>query len=270
MAGTRLCLRNKIGYCKFNQACHLRHNNKICENTSCDNSCEERHPKDCWWFREFKRCKFMYCAYRHVEQSHSTDNIKSKILTLEEKIKEKEIEMKLQEQKIEKIEAKLKENNLEEKVKNLERFVLHLQEKLEKIDSKEFFPTEYDPKESGWAIFDPLVKRKSFEYKCEECDYIGRNSVRLQTHIEVKHRYYCKSCPRYYDSEPVILQTKEEFEEHNRMVHENVDEELTQEQFENLSSLDLACLRRYGRDTPRSKDVKKKTSLRLKQKKLEL
>ena len=44
------------------------------------------------------------------------------------------------------------------------------------------------------------------------------------------------------------------------MVHENLDQVLTQEQFESLSESDLNTLRKN--DTPRSRDVIKKYNLR--------
>ena len=36
MAAQKLCVRNKFGYCKFNQACIFKHNDKLCEKSKCD------------------------------------------------------------------------------------------------------------------------------------------------------------------------------------------------------------------------------------------
>ena len=54
--------------------------------------------------------------------------------------------------------------------------------------------------------------------------------------------------------------TRDELIAHTLMVHENLDQVLTQEQFESLSESDLNTLRKN--DTPRSRDVIKKYNLR--------
>ena len=59
------------------------------------------------------------------------------------------------------------------------------------------------------------------EHKCKECDYVGRNAARLKTHIEVKHMHMCTYCTERF----TIFKTKEELLEHNRLVHENTDQE---------------------------------------------
>ena len=301
MADVSLCIRNQLGYCKYKSVCQYRHENKVCENVVCENQkCDKRHPTECWWFKSYNRCKFRFCAYKHVKKSDPLDVLKQKIDDLEEKIKEKEDEIKLQEKKIKEIETKQnetlleskvndlakklhdkesemnkKEKDLETKVINLERFVLKLQEKLEQTANWDCHAGKYDPKEAGWAIFDPLVRRPSLENKCEESDYVGRNSARLKTHIELKHLHICTECTENYRVGETIFKTKEEFLEHNKIVHENLDHILTEEEFDNLSSVNSYCLRNGQSDTPKSKDAEKKKdlrerSLRLKQKKLNI
>ena len=130
-------------------------------------------------------------------------------------------------------------------------------------------PTKYDHIESGWAVFDPLVRRPSMEHKCKECDYVGQNAARLKTHIEVKHMHMCTYCTERFTCPDTIFKTKEELLEHKRLVHENTDQELTTEEFENLSSHNLKCIQN-GKDTPRRKYVSEKYNLRLKRTKLNL
>ena len=86
-------------------------------------------------------------------------------------------------------------------------------------------------------------------------------------HLDFHHGILYKSV--------LIFKTKEEFLEHNKIVHENLDHILTEEEFDNLSSVNSYCLRNGQRDTPKSKDAEKKKdlrerSLRLKQKKLNI
>ena len=70
MAMDKICNRNKFGYCKYKRQCQLTRYNTICENQQCTVSkCEEKkHPKECLWYRDFKRCKFSDCAYNHVKK----------------------------------------------------------------------------------------------------------------------------------------------------------------------------------------------------------
>ena len=258
-----LCLRNKFGYCKFGQKCQFKHNNEVCENNNCYvKCCDKRHPKDCWWFRQFKRCKFTFCAYKHVENDSQT-GLKTKIEALEAKIKEKDDEMKVQLNKIKEIEMKLLHNELENRVKNLETFVLTLQEKLESEEKEQFCLTKWSPgpEGGGWTVLDPLVRRKSFEHQCDECDYIGRNAVRLKLHKEVKHMFYCSECKPY---ENQLFKTENELKTHTLMVHVDLEKELTEEEFQNISENDLELLRTGRDDTPRKKDAIKKYNLRKK------
>ena len=61
----KVCFRNKFGYCKWGEICRYKNIHKICENRRCETfHCDRRHLKECYWFREFKRCKFSPCSYR--------------------------------------------------------------------------------------------------------------------------------------------------------------------------------------------------------------
>lgn len=277
MADPKLCKRYKFGYCKFNMQCRFKHNSEICENVSCTvTNCDKRHPVECWWYNRFGRCKFTYCAYSHP----SKVDFKTKIAELEKMIKEKETEMKIQIakineikevlkekenkmniqiEKINKIKEGSKEKELEERIKHLEKFVLILQDKVESKEFDEYMKGTWEKDISGWGILDPLVRRPSLEIKCDQCDYVGRNSARLKKHIEVKHRHICTICN--YSEE---FETRDQLVEHTAMVHENLEKELTQEQFDNLSEKDLQKLQYTGGDTPRKRDVKEKYRLRQK------
>ena len=257
MAGQELCLRNKFGFCKFNQLCKFRHNNEKCDTRNCDEKkCEKRHPRECWWYNKYNRCKFAYCAYSHKEKN----DFKSKIEELERKIDQKNNEINAQIKKISEIESRLKESDLEERVKQLEKFVLVLQEEIEMKEKNDHELGSWNPEKSGWAILDPLVRRPSLEIKCDQCDYVGRNSARLKAHMEVKHKHICRDC--FWGKE---FETKERLKEHQTMVHENQEQVLTNEEFENLNENDLKQIKDYGGDTPRSRDIRKKYNLRQKQ-----
>ena len=43
---------------------------------------------------------------------------------------------------------------------------------------------------SSFDKFHHLMRGKSLEIKCDQCDYTARNKSRLAKHIEVKHVFY--------------------------------------------------------------------------------
>ena len=66
MAAQTLRLCNKFGFCKYRERCRKRHENYLCEETSCDiRECRQRHPKLCKYFESHERCKFNHCKYKH-------------------------------------------------------------------------------------------------------------------------------------------------------------------------------------------------------------
>ena len=86
----------------------------------------------------------------------------------------------------------------------------------------------------------------------------------MKTHIEVKHTLLCTDCQE--DSEfDNIFETKEEFLEHKRLVHENPDQVLTQEEFDKLTDFEVDYVK-SGPETPKREDARKKYDLRFKQK----
>ena len=81
--------------------CRNRHENKICENSSCEIfSCSERHPRECRYFKEYNRCKFNPCNFKHVAHlSQETEFGKLKDEHLKTVVKVAEFEKLLSEKK---------------------------------------------------------------------------------------------------------------------------------------------------------------------------
>ena len=65
-----VCQHNKYGFCKFREWCNFRHINEICQKSSCEVArCLLRHPKECRFHRDYRRCKFgKLCCYQHVQR----------------------------------------------------------------------------------------------------------------------------------------------------------------------------------------------------------
>ena len=93
MAAVSICLHNKFGFCKHGEKCRKQHINEICKNKECNlNECERRHPKECKFFRLYKRCKFGdYCAYDHTDTKdpvlEEIKLMKNSIIALEKEMK---------------------------------------------------------------------------------------------------------------------------------------------------------------------------------------
>ena len=69
-----VCSYFKFGYCKHKELCRKNHVKELCEKVDCDiSSCFLRHPKICKFYREYQKCKFDPCMFRHVDQLSDTD-----------------------------------------------------------------------------------------------------------------------------------------------------------------------------------------------------
>ena len=68
MATHNVCSFFKFGFCKHGDFCKNYHEKRICENEACNiPMCSLRHPRICRFFKEYKRCKFDPCAYKHED-----------------------------------------------------------------------------------------------------------------------------------------------------------------------------------------------------------
>ena len=111
MVSNCLCMRNKYGHCKFAGTCRYRHNNTTCEATNCElRLCENRHPKECFWFRDFGWCKFTPCHYKHSSDIYNNTpqtNFNEKLKNLGNLLSEKDTVIENQRRKLKIIEEKV-------------------------------------------------------------------------------------------------------------------------------------------------------------------
>ena len=149
MATQPVCGFNKFGYCKFRNNCRKLHVNECCESETCEiKECELRHPKPCRYYRDFRRCKFSNCKFKHVDYENDvikkieSDNkdILAKIAAIDETIKlldhqEKMLEMetRLNDEVTEK-DYIIKE--LENRVGNMELKINNLFEKISVLEKE--------------------------------------------------------------------------------------------------------------------------------------
>ena len=95
------CLSSKYGYCKFRNNCSKAHFTDICEVSECSGyKCDKRHPKDCFFFKNYGRCKFgSYCSYKHAL---------SREMKLEEDVNALKLEMKTLKTELETVKEEVK------------------------------------------------------------------------------------------------------------------------------------------------------------------
>ena len=99
MAAVSICLHNKFGFCKHGEKCWKEHTNEICNNNKCNiNECNRRHPKECRYFRLYKRCKFgEYCAFDHTDPKdpvlEEIKHVRNNVKALEEEMKNRNNEL---------------------------------------------------------------------------------------------------------------------------------------------------------------------------------
>ena len=224
MPNQTVCHYNKFGFCKFGKDCFRYHENKVCENDSCQVlECNLRHPRKCHWYSDFKYCKFgSYCKFSHKPnvEGKAIENIEKELKNIENQINEKEKEIiKINEiiKKMEKSRSDIdilshKDEAIREEVKFLKeenksiksRFIVMeneieaLKSKLDYRDHVQDDVTEKDEvteKEAVTKKDEVTEKDKETDcsenkspIKCEKCEFVAKSEAGLKTHITVKHK----------------------------------------------------------------------------------
>ena len=93
MATSTICSFDKFGFCKYGVRCRKKHADLRCEDKSCEIfNCNKRHPKQCRYYKEFKRCKYNeYCRFDHKENAEgqrSDKMLETRLLNIETLLQE--------------------------------------------------------------------------------------------------------------------------------------------------------------------------------------
>jgi len=130
-----VCLSYKYGYCKFRNNCEKIHLKDKCENPQCNGyKCDNRHPRECFFFKNFGRCKFgTYCYYTHSE---------TKEIKLEEEVNMLKAEIVSLTNNVNKLQAKMETLISEIKDKISDRIQVESEEKDENME-------QFEPEEDG-------------------------------------------------------------------------------------------------------------------------
>ena len=238
MATQNVCKFNKFGYCRYKDACRNLHRNEICQNSSCEiKGCNLRHPRECRYYREYRRCKFDPCKFTHIDNVSENfdqirkikDNIDVKIAEIDDKINKLNDQMKAMENQpkeniqtdnefIKRIENKLAvfENNLEILKKTVcekESFIITLEDKLSKVVEANI---EQEKKieqlgQQVTVISESSLNAKNI-FKCRNCDFETNSEKGLKQHTSKKHTksedkgktLFCEHCKHAFKNSETL------------------------------------------------------------------
>ena len=229
MATHNVCSYNKYGFCKHGDLCRKHHEKRVCENQLYEVVlCSLRHPKICKFYREYKRCKFNPCAYKHEDDEKTIDILMKENKTMSEKIEQIVLDIKIltekekksediiqklnnfenivreKNEKIEKLDDKIKDTNL--KIFEQGKEIDMLKKKLHVLKEKEKRLTDLEVKfeELGKEVenmrVSQIVEKDSEiqENKCEKCGFLAKNEQVLKVHFKAKHtepeKFKCFKC----------------------------------------------------------------------------
>ena len=198
-----VCQHNQTGFCKYRQQCKKEHVNEICPNIEIcnDATCILRHPKTCKAFEDLCKCKFVNCAYRHINNRTNT-----KIEGLENAVLELRLEIvKLGNniiedcsQKIGFLDRDIKAlrydiNQLSKNIKSTELLLNKLNEK-ETWESPDInkkpvtMKITTARKETMKNIIDANSgESQKHDFQCHQCDFVCLKNETLMKHINTKH-----------------------------------------------------------------------------------
>ena len=135
----------EYGVCKYRKTCRKRHYIEICQEESCETSnCPKQHPRNCKFYNIYKRCKFgSFClfAHRNTDGPNKTEEMKTELDHLKEKMTKLEEKNECLEAKIESAMEAMKavcENIMKEATDAVVKVVSKQQDELETKQTMNF------------------------------------------------------------------------------------------------------------------------------------
>ena len=198
MAANTLCLYNMFGFRKHGDKCRKEHVQEICENNECNQSeCRRRHPKECKYFKLYKRCKFNeFCAFSHVTPFdpvlEEVKLVKENVKALEKAVKEKNHEIEAVLRNLERVLKSLDLSNsvsstlsLPNTVSTSHSTVTVLSSHSSKASSNIHSSKTNIPQIDGQVDHD--------KFQCENCNKTFESEKQLEMHLD-QHGWGCDEC----------------------------------------------------------------------------
>ena len=145
-----LCQHNKFGYCKFGSKCRNIHIDTVCDRNDCDmEKCTSRHPRPCFYFMQYGRCKFFPCSYSH-EMKQKKENFR----------------------------------NIRNRDYEIQTTIGHFKELIAKF---EILIEQFSVKAKQDVEIDEVKIKEINAFKCDKCNFSSNRENGLQIHSLRKH-----------------------------------------------------------------------------------
>ena len=255
-----VCLKSKYGFCKHGRTCDKIHFTDICENVrGCSGyQCDKRHPMACYYFENYKRCKFnSFCSYRHdiniidVEE----DNLKKEVENLKKEVTHLKIKVTCMAKKLDAFEKHtVNENSIRSESFEMPNIVINpVNEIAQNIEAETLDNSDLEivdkVDESVLVSSDKIdmslgdLIRNLSGIHCDKCEFIGKSKRGLKIHIAKAHsevKTYCRGTDQEKDKWKCKLcennkkllnfvagcyKTKSDFDKHIKEVHESEESE---------------------------------------------
>ena len=217
MSASVICKLNKFGHCKFGRYCHFKHENRKCQDSSCNaKACELRHPRKCFYILQNKPCKFGdVCSFEHdihsdgVRDSETT--LRARIFELEQIIIEKEEMVTEMKEEINVLQNSVLKNGCD---------IFEDEVDKDEID----YSIDSDSVESEMEASTSKAHSQSLFYQCDCCAFQTIHEIGLKIHKSKTHKDKCDDCE-------VSFLNKEQLERH-KLAHVtlvNIEENSSEE-----------------------------------------
>ena len=189
-----ICKYNKFGFCKFGDKCQFRHINDLCLIKNCNvGACENRHPKLCYYQKNYGRCKFTtFCKYSHEKEKHECEN-KENSIDFMQKLEEKDLHIANLENRL-----LLLENEQNEKIENLTTKIMRLEEiqSMKRNCDQCNHTSKLQDSLNQPSVICQNKAKEIRPYSCEYCDFTSIHGEDMVAHIETHtaSQYTCNQC----------------------------------------------------------------------------
>ena len=226
----KVCSYNKFGYCKHKEHCRKQHVKELCEKKSCDiSNCSLRHPKTCKFYRDYGRCKFNPCMFRHIDNTidlvelrKENEKIVKIIQSIDDRLEDLEAKIVVSEDlisKLCKVEEKLvKISQIEKAIFEKDCRIDALTKKVEEIqDEKDANIIKLEERilKTESILNKHFNKKSKTKINCNVCDFEASSQQGLKVHMKRKHTLTgTEQYPRKCDVCELILDNQKDLKTH--------------------------------------------------------
>ena len=193
-----ICQYYNRGYCKHKKDCSKLHSDKVCDDTDCnEEECTKRHPNPCKFGFRCIFNKLKKCLYSHVNLAPDNDKVNDLVKTMNNKLENFEVKMKLMQKGLDEKNTKIKllqdkcevleksVNKFEQKDNKTKEEISKLEKKLETLIKKS--EAHEKSNDAMFSNLEKLVEESKNKFKCDKCTFSSTSESGLKTHMTKKH-----------------------------------------------------------------------------------